>query len=402
MTMDSCNVTLAGWYGAANLGDELLLETFVRWVRQGGGAVRAVSVHPGFTSATHGIPAVPFNDVRRVAAAIADADLLVLGGGGLFQTYDAFDRASLAHFPALNVSQYAQYVLLANELGVDAALLAQGVGPLGHAEARAITAEVFARSVASSVRDAESASLLRSIGVQGELVVAPDPGWTYPRPEPVDLATRFPQLGGRPVLAVTLRNWPFESGWEEAFLDAFRDALPRDWGCLWLDFSRTPAPDGNSIAGGEIAYRLVPRLPERAHAVWQGMRLGEAAALMASCDAVLAMRLHATLLAHLARRPVVALEYDDKVRVLGDEIGLPRTQRLALREIPWRLGPALRAACGLEGATTLIDTVRCEQLARAALRHRDVLWQAMEKARSRRQVRPASTPMLERWLNAER
>ena len=111
-------VVLGGWYGAANLGDELLLGIIATWVREAGGVPVAISNHPPYTSAAHGIEAVGYGDLPAIVEAMAGADLFVLGGGGLFQDYDVFDLATLARFPAYTVSQYAQFLLLADELGL--------------------------------------------------------------------------------------------------------------------------------------------------------------------------------------------------------------------------------------------------------------------------------------------
>ena len=394
---------LAGWYGAANLGDELILSVFVDWVREAGGVPSVISVHPHFTTRMLGVEAAAYTSLADVVEAVAQADLLVLGGGGLFQNYDVFDRRSLARFPARNVSQFAQFFLLAAELGVATAVLAQGVGPLRNPDAREITAEVFTRADLCSVRDAESAQLLRAIGVERIVAIAPDPAWHFTLPEAAaDLAAVFPELAGLRVMAIVVRDWPFDPEWEADFVTAFRDALPAGWGCLWLDFSRTPSADPNTVEGSEIAYRLIPKLADgRAHAVWRGMRVDEAASLIASCDAIIAMRLHAALLGHLAGLPVVALEYDDKVRVLGDELRVPTSQRMPLAEIGERLRPALRRVCGVEGSPYRVDVSTREQLGRSACVHRDLLWQAMgSAARAHREARSAK-PLLAEWTAAD-
>ena len=277
---DGVNVVLGGWYGAANLGDELILATFVDWVREAGGVPTAISVHPAFTSATLGIKAASYTSLPEVVEALAQADLFVLGGGGLFQEYDAFDRPSLERFPARNVSQFAQFFYLAQELGVPAAALGQGVGPLRSADARSIAADVFERAVSCSVRDGESARLLREIGVQRPVPVAADPAWRFAMPAPVrDLDQRFPALAGKRVLAMVVRDWPFAPAWEETFVAAFADALPAGWGCLWLDFARTPSEVVDVVSGGEIAHRMIPRLPNAARrrrraASWSGSTCG--------------------------------------------------------------------------------------------------------------------------------
>ncbi len=397
-----CKVTLGGWYGAANLGDELILSVFVDWIRAAGGIPSVISVYPAHTRAMLGVDAASYVDLGEIVERVADCDLFVLGGGGLFQNYDAFDRASMSRFPARNVSQFAQYFFLARELAVPTAVLAQGVGPLYTTDAREITAEVFSQADACSVRDRESAQLLHALGVERAVAIAPDPAWAFARaPRPIELAVRFPQLAGLRVLAVAVRDWPFDAAWEAVFASALKDAIPQGWGCLWLDFSRTPSPDPSRVAGSEIAHRLIPRLDDaRVHVIWEGMRVEEAYDLIAASDALIAMRLHAALLGHLAGIPVVTLEYDDKVRVLGDELHVPRSQRFPLSDIEPQLAKTLRIACGVDARPFRLDETARLQLARSALAHRDLLWKAMERAMLGPRPSPADSDFVRTWLAA--
>jgi polysaccharide pyruvyl transferase CsaB len=399
MSGKATSVVLAGWYGATNLGDELLLSRFVDWVREAGGTPTVVSVHPAYTAAAYGVHVADYGDLASLVEALSQADLFVLGGGGLFQEYDVFDRPSLARFPARNVSQFAQFHYLARELGVASAVLGQGVGPLHGADARDIARQVFEEADFASVRDGESAQLLRRIGVERLVPIAPDPAWTIAPREPVrDLPERYPALVGHRLVAMIVRHWPFDATWEDDFAQAFDRALPPGWGCLWLDFTRTPSLDARRVDGSEIAHRLIPRLSAgRPHAVWQGMAIDEAMSLVAACDALVAMRLHGVLLGHVAGLPVVSLEYDEKVRVLGDELGMPAAQRMPLAAIADRLPSALRRVCGLddEAPFRLSEAMR-EQVARNALAHRALLHDAMQAAR--RLARPQGMqPWLAQW-----
>ena len=399
MTATQASVVLAGWYGATNLGDEWLLSTFVDWVREAQATPTVVSVHPAYTSAAYGVQTASYVDLASVVEALSQADLLVLGGGGLFQEYDVFDRPSLAHFPAGNVSQFAQFHYLARELGLATAVLGQGVGPLHGADACDITRQVFEQADLASVRDGASAQLLRRIGVDRLVPIAPDPAWTIAPRAPVrDLPQRYPALAGHRVMAMIVRDWPFHATWEDAFAQTFDRALPPGWACLWLDFTRTPSADPQRVDGSEIAYRLVPRLSTgRPHAVWQGMALDEAMALVAACDALVTMRLHGALLGHVSGLPVVTLEYDDKVHALGDAVGVPALQRMPLDAIGDRLPPALRRVCGLDDEPPFrMPAARREQFARNALAHRALLIEAIQAAR--KLARPQATqPWLRRW-----
>jgi polysaccharide pyruvyl transferase CsaB len=396
-----CNVVLAGFYGVANLGDEMILSVFLDWVREANGVARVISVHPEFTTATFGVPAASYTSLADVVESVADADLLVLGGGGLFQDHDPFDRGSLDRFPAYNVSQFAQFVHLASELGVPSAVLGQGVGPLRSTDAREITADVFTRAGLCSVRDSGSARLLQAIGVERIVPIAADPAWQVRLTRrAADVAARFPALRGRRVMAVVARDWPFDAHWEQAFVAGLREALPAEWACLWLDFSRTPSADPARVAGSEIAHRLIPRITGHVHAVWQGMHFDDAASLISSCDAAIAMRLHAALVGHLAGIPVVALEYDEKVRMLGEELQVPESQRVPLAAMAARLGPALRRACGLDGEPYRVDVAIRERMRASAREHRDLLWRAMSHARRPRRMLGPASPLLAKWVVA--
>jgi polysaccharide pyruvyl transferase CsaB len=393
-------VVLGGWYGAGNLGDELLLEIISGWVRDAGAIPVAISTHPDWTRQTLGIEAVGYGDLPAIVEALAEADLFVLGGGGLFQDYNEFDAASLARFPAWNVSQYAQFLFLADELGLPTLALAQGLGPLRGSEGRQIAADVFSRAGGVSVRDHDSASLLKEIGVDREVTVAPDPAWSW-RPAKSgssSLRQRYPQLEDRPVMAMILRDWPFDAQWERACATALRDALPEGWGVLWLDFHRPP--DAQATGHSEIAARMVEQLDATGmHVVWDGAGVDEAVHLLAQCDACVAMRLHGVLLAVANGLPVVAIEYDGKVASLARDLAIPPAQSIGLRDLGDRLPAAIARVTGRAPGSIVARAV-VDRLASGSLAHRHLLLRHVESAASPRSEPDTSGHVrwLERWL----
>jgi polysaccharide pyruvyl transferase CsaB len=395
-------VVLAGWYGAGNLGDELLLKVIAGWVRDGGAVPVAISTHPPYTQATMGIEAMGYGDLPAIVEALADADLFVLGGGGLFQDYNEFDLASLAHFPCWNVSQFAQFLFLADELGLPTLALAQGVGPLRGPEGRQIAADVFTRAQGVSVRDQDSARLLREIGVDREVTVAPDPAWCWrhaPTGHP-PLRERYPQLKNRPVLAMILRDWPFDPAWERQCATALREAIPEGWGVLWLDFHRPP--DAAATGFSEIGVRMSKELGDsRVHVVWDGATVDEATELLSQCDACVAMRLHGALLAVANGLPVASIEYDGKVAALGRDLAIPPAQCVALSALSERLPAAVARITGKAPGSTVPDSV-VAQLGAGALAHRDLLLRHLANVRRTRSDPDAAgrARWLARWLDA--
>jgi polysaccharide pyruvyl transferase CsaB len=396
-------VVLAGWYGSANFGDEMLLATTADWVREAGGTPIAISVHPNYTRKALGIDSVPYTGLAEIVEAMVDADLFVLGGGGLFQDYDRLDAQSMVKFPARDATQFAQFFHLAKELGLPTVALAQGVGPLRADASRAVAAAVFRDADRVSVRDTESAALLKAIGVTREIPVGADPAWAYGiRHADADLVALIPSLRGRKVLGVNLRNWPFDESWESQFASAFATAFPADWTSVWVDFQRTPTPDGSGFVDDEIASRMVSRLRRQGdHVTYNPGSMQAALATLGSCDAVLAMRYHAVLTGHRARKPVVAIEYDDKVRALGDALLVPGELRVPLRDIPGRLPRAIGALTGPGRKAFVVSGPTIESQLQSALVHRQILHEAMVAASENRLSRPRPPglpPLLRQWL----
>lgn len=371
-------VVVGGWYGGINVGDELLLEQFVRWIRQCGAVPVVISVNPAYTSKMLDVHAIDRCDLAGVIESLGGAALFVLGGGGLFQDYDRFDRQSLESYPALNVSQFAQYFFAARALGVATAVLAQGVGPLRADDARNIVAEIFDTATFASVRDQTSADLLRSLGVTRTLAVAPDPVWSSPLPASIDLVGRAPHLSGLRVLGVNVRHWPYDGEWEAPFVAAMRSVALPGWACLWVDFSYAVAGGGDTrLVSIDNSPRLVPQI-EGVHAHFHAHSPHDAEAALVSCDAVLAMRMHAVLVAHRSLLPAASIEYDDKVRTLDENLGVPDVQRVQLDTLGSQLPNALRRlTVDAEPPFTLLPAQRDRAAASSQL-HRELLIRALD------------------------
>lgn len=370
-------MVVGGWYGGINVGDELLLEQFVRWIHECGAIPVVISADPAYTSKMLGVHAIDRRNLADVIESLAGAALFVLGGGGLFQDYDTFNRQSMASYPSLDASQFAQYFFAARALGVATAVLAQGVGPLRADDARGIVAEIFATATFASVRDQDSADLLRSLGVERTLSVAPDPVWSLPLPARIDLVERAPHLSGLRVLGINVRNWPFDGDWEPAFVAVMRSVALPGWGCLWVDFNYALAEDGARLVSIDNSPRLVPQIAEGVHAHFHARSPQDAVAALISCDAVLAMRMHAGLVAHQSLLPVASLEYDAKVRTLDEALGVPAAQRVQLDKLPSQLPNALRRLTGNAPPPFTLSAAQRDRLASGAQSHREVLTRAL-------------------------
>lgn len=314
-----------GWYGAGNVGDELLLATLVDWVREAGGDVVAISVDPAYTSRVLGVDSVDLTDLDGIAREMSDADLFVLGGGGLFQTYQPLTISGLYDFNKPDVAVYARLLMMGRQFGLRTVAWAQGVGPIEGAESRRLLSEVFQNVDDVTVRDLGSMSLLKEIGVERDVAVAPDPIWALPTPPPAAVGGDKQNLR----IAMVLRPWGFVPGWEERFVEALRDSMAGTGATLvWIPYQGRSVP-GRSASDSSFIQTLIDAVGEGfVHEVVDVDVPQNAVDAMAGCDGLISMRLHAQIVGAQMQLPMLCIEYDEKLSVASEDSGISPDLRL--------------------------------------------------------------------------
>jgi polysaccharide pyruvyl transferase CsaB len=228
-------------------------------------------------------------------------------------------------------------------------IFAQGIGPLIRPAARKWTARVLSQVDAITVRDADSAELLREIGVGAkgtpEIEVTADPVFALAP----DLTERVSaQALQRPVIGVSLRPWPGT----DRVVATLAEALSRFEGRVslqgWPLYTREDTP---------ICQSLAERLPSLT-VMTEELTPGEWMALAGWTDVVVGMRLHALIFGAARAVPVVGVSYDPKVDAL--------LQRLRSRPVGTTESlDAGEIVCAIEAALDDDETRRRDREARA-------------------------------------
>ncbi|HTU82742.1 MAG TPA: polysaccharide pyruvyl transferase CsaB [Candidatus Acidoferrales bacterium] len=300
-------VLLSGYYGFGNLGDEALLEVIVDRIgrRFPGVEVEVLSQTPGATQAAFGVAATPRWEWRRVREAIARADVVVSGGGGLLQ--NATSTRSLVYYTAV-----LREAIAAKR---KAMIFAQSIGPLD-VWGRFLVRR-FCRGVArATVRDERSRELLHALLPKTEIERTADPVFLYDAAdEAIDLSAEGlgPESGRYAVVSVRKAS-------------GARDVVP----LLRRAVDRLSERHGIRVAflplGGspdaEISTDVI-RLCKSAPVLLPACPLARAAAAIRGAHVVLGMRLHALILAARYAVPFLALAYDPKVAALCEDLRYP-------------------------------------------------------------------------------
>ena len=360
-------ILFSGYFGGGNLGDEALLSVELGQFRealQGRLEPLVATVDAALTTRLHGeVETVPFFDVRALSAAIARSDLVVWGGGGLLQDHWPVPAEELFLDPRGDLPAYLRVPMLAAARGRPCMVYGQGVGPLTEPESRRLVGLALSRVDAITVRDAASAELLRECGVTGRpILTTADPVLSM-RPASAErgralLAGEGLDPARRPVLAVIPRVPPGgDVSWVDPLCNAIAEVGLRT-GASVLLVPFDPEKGGDAHTCREVAARLSPSLPVVTLVGWHSAE--DVAACLGLCALTVATRLHGLYLSVLSGTPVVALDYDPKVRAAAREFGddvpvlslsgldaraLSSTLSKTLEEAP-ALGPRLLAALG--------------------------------------------------------
>ena len=311
-------VALSGYYGFGNLGDEALLRAIVGGLRRRVPDVDIVvaSADPAATARLHGVRAVHRMDPRAWWSLLGRCDLFLSGGGSLLQDVTG----------PWSIPYYAGLMLLARLRRVPVMVFAQGIGPIRNAWGRALVRWAVGAAAAVTVRDAGSRELLRELGVTRPIEVVADPVFCLDVEDWVSLPART-ATHGRDTLEVGIalrqRGLSPEGC---AHLAAALDELARRRPVHYTFFAMQRPEDLTA------ARAVSARLTARHRVVDAALGLGDVATLIARCDLIVGMRLHALILAALLRRPLAGISYDPKVDEFLSQLGL--TALATLPELP--------------------------------------------------------------------
>lgn len=371
-------VVVSGYYGFGNLGDEAVLAATVQGLRRHAPGCRLVvlSARPRRTAYEHGVGAVPRLHPWAVLSALRGARLLLSGGGSLLQ--DVTGPFSLPY--------YLSVVELALALGVPVMVFAQGVGPLRRSLSRRWVRRVLARARHVTVRDPDSLELLRRLGVTDVPVeVTADPvlsldvsAWLPPAP---------PE---RPYLAVNVRA----RGLDEEGARRLGRALGGLAAAEGLELRFVPMePVEDGHAARTVAAAAAEAGAAGVQVVPGPLSLAGAVSLLAGAEAVVAMRLHALVLAAMAGRPLLGLSYDPKVDAFLARLGLQPLAPTRALPAAGDLEERLRAAYAARHAAAKAAAARLPDLRAAAERNFERVAQLLAgEAGDRRAATPGGRP----------
>lgn len=263
-----------------------------------------LSGNPDETYRQYNLNAVPRKNVPEVEKAISQADAVLFPGGSIFQDVTSF-RSSI---------YYHGIVKLTKKHGKKLLFLNQGVGPLNSFIGKNQSRAAFNKADLIVVRDPQSATTLRNLGVTKKVHLGADSALLLPEPTKEDDETGY-AVGSMKSVAISPR--PFDQkGLDVVALFGETCRLLYQAGFAPTLLEMDSHEDGPLLE--LISKQQGGRIP-------QLRKLGNPRVVQSRLrrmDGVIAMRLHAGILATSVGVPPLMVSYDPKVTAFAKQLDI--------------------------------------------------------------------------------
>ena len=294
---------LAGYIGCGNLGDDAIMLGLVHALGAEGYEFTVMSGAPEETYRLYGLSGMPRRDMKRFEELIAEHDALVFPGGSIFQ-----DATSM-----MSPGYYAKLVEVAKRAKKKVIMVGQGVGPLTSFLGKRASIGAFNSADAIAVRDPASMALLKELGVKTPVRVAADMAFLMPQAEATTDDESF-KVGNMRAIGIAPRSLP--KGHDAAALFGEFCRLVFQSGVMPVLIPMDKNEDVPLIQ--EISNRQGGRIPDLRKLATPVELLKR----MDRMDAVIAVRLHAGILASSVGCPPLMIGYDPKVTAFAKMLEL--------------------------------------------------------------------------------
>ena len=317
-------ILFLGTHGQFNLGDELLLETFLSQL----GTEHQYAVNSYDPAFTQGMMRPKFKieafhttrELPRFLKYLLSSNLLFFGGGSIIKEL----YASVGRNPYSTLLMILATVTFAKQIARKTVVMSNiGVGPITTNRGKTLARWILNQVDFLSVRDEKSHRTTLELGIDPKKVnLVPDA--VFANPPEVFLPTPKLLPPSKNIRIALNLNYDIEnaSAWAP-FLENLTSSLkqihvetPIEIHALPMQ-SKFKANDDLSVL--KEFSNSIPEIPFKLHAPQTAQ---EAAEIIASVDLVLAERLHTLVISSILGKPFFGLVYDVKVQELVDYLDM--------------------------------------------------------------------------------
>lgn len=304
-------IVISGFYGFHNIGDEAILRTLTKILRdiKPGVEIVVLSNNPQETMQKFKVRAVDRSNALKVFMEIARCDLLISGGGSLLQ--DVTSARSIFYYLSIIKAGifFRKHVIL----------LSHGVGPLIRERNKKRVKRTLNKVDFITVRDFQSAELLKSIGVNmANVQVTTDPVMGMEMSDESIGRDILKEIGAwtedRKKVAIAVRQKDFRDPLRRSELVALTNQLAQKYEVYYLPFYYK-----NDT---KIHDDICNEVDDHVHFVIEKYQSDAFMSLVQNMDVLIGSRLHSLIFSMVAEVPFVGVSYDPKIDNFLETISL--------------------------------------------------------------------------------
>ncbi|MBP3931386.1 MAG: polysaccharide pyruvyl transferase family protein [Peptostreptococcaceae bacterium] len=306
-------IVMNGFYGAGNFGDDIIMLSIINSIREHKPDEKFVII----AISAHKVPLILNNievisrwDINKITQVISQCDLLITGGGGIFQDYSGFDVAYHMTKRDTGIDFYTVPMEIAYLLSKPIMVYGVGIGPISN--------PIYERYFKISIPWANRITVrdITSLEIAKELV--PDLNVEFTVDPAINFLKHYNNyseyiLDNKEYVGICLRHWHLMSSEE---VDRFTSNIAKS-----IDYINTKYnldvvlfPFCNTKNDDELLIKVYNKVLNKNRVlVKPNISMHDAVGILHKLKLLIGMRLHSLLVQSTLNIPCIGISYDDKV-----------------------------------------------------------------------------------------
>lgn len=306
-------ITISGYYGFNNVGDESILTSIVSNLKKQIKDIHitVLSANPSATSEKHQIHSIDRKNIKEIYRSIKECDVFISGGGSLLQ--DVTSHRSITY--------YLIIMFIAILLGKKVLIYSQGIGPINRKINRYLTQWILNKVDEITVRDEKSKEELLNMGVTNpSIYVTADPVINLPKGD-LKLGEKILKKEGlidvekKPLIGFAMRGWKNDEKFNN-IIGKTADKLIEDFG---VEVVFIPFHLGEDM---KIIEDIQKNMKNQAIFIKNRYDINEMLGIIGNLQMLVGVRLHSLIFAAIMKVPMIAISYDPKINSFMELLGL--------------------------------------------------------------------------------
>lgn len=287
------NIFLFGYYGFSNLGDEATLHSIVELIHtiEPKMTINVLTYNSEFTKKNYNVNAISRNQYISILQSIRKSDLIISGGGTLLQNVTS--NRSLFY--------YLSIILIAKMCRKKVVFFSNGFGPIKLN--KRITRFVCNHVDEIILRDEESKKLMQTINITKPISITADITFLLKTKSNIKVQRK---------IAISLRPWKLTKNFYNEMSMFVQYLISKDYAVDFIIMEK----QHDIIVINELMKKLSTHKNIN---IFTSDNYEDIMYKIGESQLTIGMRLHANIFSLINNKPIIAIDYDPKVKALAKD-----------------------------------------------------------------------------------